>query len=422
MNRWIRLAAAVVAMAMISNLQYCWTLFVQPIMTATGWKLSQVQTGFSIFIAVVTWAMPLAGWLIDRMGPRVFISIAGVLCAAGWGSLGHATNLTEFYLTYAVAGLGVSFVYCSSIGAALKWFPDKRGLASGIIAGAYGSGAALFILVFSRMIRNNGYSSTFVTTGIVMGVVIFIAGQFLTYPPVGFAGTLKIPVKANVRKQGTEDFNSLEMLRKPHFYLMYAMMLMVGIGGLMTSAQIAPVAKSFRIGGTALAVTLTLSPIGNGVGRFFWGWVSDYMGRERTMLTAFVLQALFLVSVVTLGARGDFWFVASMTMVFATWGEVYVLFAAAQADMFGAKNAASNYSLLYNTKGIAALLGGGIAAVVFERTGSWGYVYYPAAALASVAAVGAIVLKRIPSPKKTPVAETAEGVAAQGFRASHAGD
>ncbi len=422
MNRWVRLTAAVVAMAMISNLQYCWTLFVQPIMSATHWKLSQVQTGFSIFIAVVTWAMPLAGWLIDRLGPRVFMSVAGVLCAVGWGSLGRATTLTEFYLIYAVAGLGVSFVYCCSIAAALKWFPDKRGLASGIIAGAYGSGAALFILVFSHMIKSSGYSATFLATGIGMGAIIFIAGQFLAYPPPDFAKTLTIPVKARVRKQGTEDFNSLEMLRKPHFYLMYAMMLMVGIGGLMTSAQIAPVAKNFKIGATALAVTLTLSPIGNGAGRLFWGWISDYMGRERTMLTAFVLQSLFLVSVVTLGRRGDFWFVASMTMVFATWGEVYVLFAAAQADMFGAKNAASNYSLLYSTKGLAAVLAGGVAAQVFENTGSWSYVYYPAAGVALIAALGAIALWKIPSPKKDTVLESAAGASAQGFKTSPAGD
>lgn len=422
MNRWARLTAAVVAMAMISNLQYCWTLFVEPIRTATHWKLSQVQLGFSIFIAVVTWAMPLAGWLIDRLGPRLFTSIAGVLCAVGWGSLGRATNLTEFYLIYSVAGLGVSFVYCSSIAAALKWFPDKRGLASGIIAGAYGSGAALFILVFRDLIARNGYNATFLSTGLVMGLVILIAGQFLAYPPVDFAKTLTIPVKARVRKQGSEDFNSFEMLRKPHFYLMYAMMLMVGIGGLMTSAQIAPVAKTFKIGSTALALTLTLSPIGNGAGRFFWGWVSDYMGRERTMLVAFLLQAFFLVSVVTLGRQGDFWFVASMALVFATWGEVYVLFAATQADMFGAKNAASNYSLLYSTKGLAALLGGGIAAGVFEKTGSWSYVYYPAAALALIAALGAVALRRIPSPKKEPALASAAGAAVQGFKTSPAGD
>ena len=208
MNRWIRLIATVVAMATISNLQYCWTLFVKPITSATHWRMSDVQYGFSIFIAVVTWGMPLAGWLIDRLGPRLFISIAGVLCAIGWGSLGHATSLTEFYLFYSVAGLGVSFVYCSSIGAALKWFPDKRGLASGIIAGAYGSGAALSILIFKNLIKTSGYSATFFSTAIVMGAVILIAGQFMAYPPADFAKTLTIPVKARVRKQGSEDFNS----------------------------------------------------------------------------------------------------------------------------------------------------------------------------------------------------------------------
>lgn len=153
MSRWMRLGAAVTAMIMIGNLQYAWTLFVQPMMSATGWKLSQVQWGFTFFIAVMTWSMPLSGWLIDRIGPRVFMSLAGVLCAVGWGSLGHARSLTEFYALYSVAGLGNAFVYCCSIAVALKWFPDKRGLASGIIAGGYGSGAALFIPIFSYLIH-----------------------------------------------------------------------------------------------------------------------------------------------------------------------------------------------------------------------------------------------------------------------------
>lgn len=422
MNRWLRLAAAVVAMAMISNLQYCWTLFVQPIMTATGWKLSQVQWGFTIFIAVMTWAMPLSGWLIDRLGPRVFMSLGGILCAIGWGSLGHASNLIEFYGIYAVAGLGNSFVYCCSIAVALKWFPDKRGLASGLIAGGYGSGAALFVLIFSNLIKTSGYSTTFVYTGIGLGAIIFISGQFLAYPPVGFAKTLTIPVKANVRKHGGEEFNSFEMLRKPHFYMLYAMMLMVGIGGLMASAQVAPVAKNFKIGATAVAVALSLNPIGNGVGRVFWGWVSDHMGRERTMFTAFLLQSLFLVSVVTLGRRGDVWFVGSMAMVFFTWGEVYVLFPAVLADMFGARNAASNYSLLYSTKGVASILGGGLAALLFESSGSWNYVFYGSAVLAFISALGAIALRKIPSPKKDAALENAAGAPVRGFKTSHAGD
>jgi MFS transporter, OFA family, oxalate/formate antiporter len=399
-GRWIHLIAAITAMIMIGNLQYSWTLFVQPIMSATGWKLSQVQWGFTFFIAVMTWAMPLSGWLIDRIGPRVFMSIAGLLCAAGWGCLGYARNLPEFYALYSLAGLGNSFVYCCSIAVALKWFPDKRGLASGLIAGGYGSGAALFIPIFAYLIRVTDYRSTFIYTGIGLGAMIFIAGQFLNHPPAGFASTLQTAAKARVRKHGGEDFTSWQMLRSPQFYVLYAMMLMVGIGGLMASAQVAPVARNFKIGATAIAIALSLNPIGNGVGRVLWGWVSDHMGRERTMFVAFSLQSLFLVGVVTLGRRGDVWFVALMALVFVTWGEVYVLFAAVLADMFGPRNAASNYSILYSTKGLASILAGGLAAELFESTGSWNYVFYGSAALALLSGLAAIGLRRMPSPRK----------------------
>src|SRR5438309_6002561 len=111
-SRWMRLAAAVTAMIMIGNLQYAWTMCVQPMMAGTGWKLSEVQWGFTIFIATMTWTMPLAGWLIDKLGPRTFMSLAAVLCGAGWATLGMAHSLPEFYAIYAIAGLGNGFVYC----------------------------------------------------------------------------------------------------------------------------------------------------------------------------------------------------------------------------------------------------------------------------------------------------------------------
>ncbi|HZL57568.1 MAG TPA: MFS transporter, partial [Bryobacteraceae bacterium] len=260
-SRWARLIAAVTAMVMIGNLQYSWTVFVHPVMADKGWKLSQVQWGFTFFIAVMTWAMPLSGWLIDRLGPRVFVSVGGVLCAAGWTGLGHARTLTEFYALFSLAGLGNSFVYCCSIAVALKWFPDKRGLASGLIAGGYGSGAALFIPIFSYLIRATDYRATFLYTGIGLGIMIIAAGQFLSYPPAGLA-LPAAPAQVRVRTHGGDEFNSWQMLRKPQFYVLYVMMLMVGIGGLMASAQVAPVARNFRIGATAIAIALSLNPIG----------------------------------------------------------------------------------------------------------------------------------------------------------------
>ena len=148
-NRWIQLAGSLLAMLMIANLQYAWTLFVEPIRGATGWKLSDIQWAFTLFILCETWAMPLEGWLIDRIGPRVFITAAGVLCGIGWTAMATAATLHQLYGYYAVAGLGAAFVYSGSIAAALKWFPDKRGLAAGIIAGGFGSGSAIFIPIIA---------------------------------------------------------------------------------------------------------------------------------------------------------------------------------------------------------------------------------------------------------------------------------
>jgi OFA family oxalate/formate antiporter-like MFS transporter len=385
-------------MVMIGNLQYAWTLFVQPMMAGHHWKLSEVQWGFTVFIAIMTWSMPLSGWLIDRLGPRTFMTIAGVLCGAGWASLGFTHSLPEFYAVYALAGLGNAFVYCCSTALGLKWFPDKRGVASGLIAAGYGSGAALFNPIFGHFIHTTDYRTTFLYSGVILGAVVIVAGQLLKYPPMGF---LPVPptVKSNLRRQ-TEQFNSVEMLRTPQFYVLFGMMLMVGIGGLMATAQVAPVARNFKIGSTALAIALSLNPLGNGLSRFFWGRVSDSLGRERTMALAFSLQAVFLASVTTLGRQGDVWFVVTMMLVFLTWGELYVLFPVVLADMFGARHAASNYSFLYVTKGLASILAGGLAAQLFEKTGSWNYAFYASAGLALCSALAALGLRKMPLPAK----------------------
>jgi OFA family oxalate/formate antiporter-like MFS transporter len=304
-----------------------------------------------------------------------------------------------------VAGLGNCFVYCCCTALGLKWFPDKRGIASGLIAAGYGAGAAFFNPIFAYLIRAVDYRSTFVYTGLALGVVILAAGQFLKYPPMGFIAAPPPSAQPKIRRQ-SEQFNSIEMLRTPQFYVLYVMMLMIGIGGLMATAQVAPVARNFAVSSTALAIALSLNPLGNGTSRIFWGWVSDSLGRERTMAIAFFLQAIFLASVVTLGRVNDFWFVVTMALVFLTWGELYVLFPAVLADFFGAQHAASNYSFLYSTKGVASIVAGGLAAQLFEATGTWNYAFYGAAGLALCSAAGAIGLRRMPLPKKRIVAES----------------
>jgi OFA family oxalate/formate antiporter-like MFS transporter len=395
-NRWIRLSAAVVAMMMIANLQYAWTLFVEPIRTATHWKLSDVQWAFTLFVALETWAMPCSGWLIDRLGPRVFLSFAGILCGVGWAMIGHASTLSQLYLFYALAGLGAALVYCGSTGIGLKWFPDKRGLAAGLIAAGFGSGAALFVGPIAHLLRTQDYKAAFLYTGIAQGVMIVIAAQFLANPARTVAAG---PARAKVRVHA-EDFNSLQMLATPHFYVMFAMALMMGIGGLMVTAQVGPMSKTLHFA-SVLTISVLVNPLANGAGRIFWGSVSDLIGREHTMTVAFLLQALILLSVVTLGKQSPLLFVVTIALVFFTWGEVYSLFPSACADYFGARNASSNYSFLYSAKGAASIMGGGLAARLFEKTGSWDYGFYACAVLALISSLLAIVLHRMPLPRKS---------------------
>ena len=409
MNRWVRLSAAVVAMIMIANLQYAWTLFVRPIMGANGWKLSDVQLAFTLFIALQTWSMPLSGWLIDRLGPRIFISFAGLLCGIGWGALGSAHTLTQLYALYSLAGFGAAMVYCGSVSVGLKWFPDRRGLAAGIIAAGFGSGAALFIPIIAHIIRVQSYSAAFLYTGVFQGLLIVCAAQFLGNPHPGTVAALRVgtAARAQTRRQ-TEDFNSFEMLRTPQFYVLYLMMLMMGIGGLMVTAQVAPVAGTLKVGMTMLTLALTLNPVANGASRISWGWVSDHLGRERTMTVAFVLQSISLVSVLTLGRRSPAWFIVCLVLVFFTWGEIYSLFPSASADFFGAGNASSNYGFLYSSKGVAAILGGWLAARMYEKTGTWNTVFYGSAVLAFLAALIAFQLRKMPLPMKVRQAAAIE--------------
>ena len=411
MNRWIRLVAAVVGMMMIANLQYAWTLFVKPIIAATHWKLSDVQWGFTFFIACETWLMPCSGWLIDRLGPRAFLTFAGVLCGTGWALIGHARTLTELYAFYSLAGFGAALVYCGSMGIALKWFPDKRGLAAGMIAGAFGSGAALFVPFIAQVLKTSDYRTAFLQTGIAFGLLIIVAAQFLQNPA---KIAVAAPASSRVRRHD-QDFTSWEMLQTPHFYLLFAMALMMGIGGLMVTAQVAPMADSFKIGAAALALSVSLNPVANGAGRLFWGWISDRAGRESTMFVAFFLQAVFLLGVVTLGRQSPVLFIATVMLVFFTWGELYSLFPSVCADFFGARNASSNYSFLYSAKGVASIVGGGAAAALYERTGSWDYGFYGCALLALITAFLALGLRRMPLPVKRQAAVPSTAPAVEGL-------
>jgi MFS transporter, OFA family, oxalate/formate antiporter len=403
-NRWVQLGAALIAMIMIANLQYSWTLFVEPMRTATGWKLSDIQWAFTLFILFQTWVQPAQGFLIDRLGPRLFTTIAGVLCGIGWTGLGVATTLPMLYALYVLAGIGAALIYGGCMGSALKWFTKQRGLAAGLIAAGFGGGTALFIPFIDSIIRTDGYKTAFIYTGVFQAVVILVVAQCLRHPapppqaakPAGGSTVL-----------GQHQFKTLEMLRTPQFFVLYATFVLMATGGLLVTANAGSIAKAWGIPASALAAATSMNALANGGSRIFWGWVSDRTGREYAMGVAFVLQAICLVLVLTLGRISGTLFTITLVLTFFTWGEVFSLFPSLVADYYGTANATSNYGVMYSAKGVASIIGGGVAALLFESFGTWTACFYGSAVLALLAAAFILGMKFKSAPARSPIPLTA---------------
>ena len=399
---WFQLTASLIAMVMIANLQYAWTLFVEPMRAAHMWQRTEVQAAFALFILLQTFVQPLDGWLMDRMGPRFLITIAGILCGVGWSLMGQADTLTELNAYYALAGVGAAFVYSGCVGSALKWYPARRGFAAGLIAAGFGGGSGIFNLIIQKyLIPVYGYETTFLVTGILQGSIITIVAQFLRHPDASFVAPKPVAGAAGKSRRNTDSFNTGQMLTQPHFYILYVMFVTVATGGLYLTANQASIARDWGMMGI-IATIATVGPLANGAARILWGLVSDRVGRENTMVVTFILQAVSLVGVAALGRNSPTMFAFALVCVFFTWGQIYSLFPSTLGDYFGSKNATSNYSFLYTAKGVAASLGAYIGTRLVERAGwSWESVFYSCAVLALVAAVIAMVLRTQPLPKKT---------------------
>ena len=382
-NRWLQLAAAVIAMMAIANLQYAWTLFTLPLSEALGARLSAIQLTFTLFILAETWLVPVEGYLIDRFGARAVVTIGGVLVAMGWVGSGYAQSLSALYFWYTLGGVGAGAVYGASISTALKWFPDRRGLAAGLAAGAYGFGTALTILPIQRMIDTSGYQSAFITWGFIQGAIVILMAQIFRKPAPGWKPAGWTPQMSNVA-QSTRSYTPIQMVKTTTFWTMYLMMTMVAFGGLMVTAQLRPIAAIYGMdktvvwfGVTALGLALILDRILNGITRPFWGWVSDHIGRYNTMAIAFTLEAIGIFALLQL-VDHPMAFVLLSGFVFFAWGEIYSLFPAAIGDVFGPKYATTNYGLQYTAKGAASIFAGWGAAMLVEWSGSWEPVFWVA--------------------------------------------
>ncbi|MBV8659412.1 MAG: MFS transporter [Burkholderiales bacterium] len=442
---WAQLLIGIVCMVMIANLQYGWTFFVPGIQHEFGWDRASIQMAFTLFVLFETWLVPIEGWFIDKYGPKVVVLAGGIACAIGWVLDSYASSLTLFYIAQVIAGIGAGAVYGTCIGNALKWFPNHRGLAAGLTAAGFGAGSALTVVPIQGMIKVSGFHTAFFNFGLGQGIVICLLAFVMATPksdqvpeavvskhlqsrrqfaPTEIIGTARAWVIAALMALGgalalwacgqqfyiplflagmifTVGTGIVWKQGQPVFSVMYLMFVLVGAGGLIVTANLAPISQDMKVGTLpvslawltlpALTFAATLDRTLNGLTRPFFGWISDRIGRENTMLIAFSLEAFGIFMLYKLG-HDPKWFVILSGTVFFAWGEIYSLFPATCTDTFGSKYATTNAGILYTAKGTAALLVP-YASSIQKASGSWDQVFMIAAAanlLAAVLAIGVL--------------------------------
>jgi len=398
-TRWTYLIFCIICMVMIANLQYGWTLFVNPINKAHGWTIASIQVAFAIFIALETWLTPVEGWIVDllgaKRGPKIMVAFGGIMVGIGWVLNAYAESLSMLYVAAVIGGIGGGAVYATSVGLAVKWFPDRRGFAVGLTAAGYGAGAALTVIPIEYVIHNYSYQTAFLWFGIVQGGAVFLLAWYLRGPEPGETASAPAPKVA----QSLRNYAPQQVLATPVFWLLYVMFVMVSASGLMATAQIAPIAKDFNVGGTIVffgATTLTaaliIDNLANGAARPLFGWISDQIGREFTMAIAFGLGAVAYWLLGSLGTA-PWAFVLFAALIFLTWGEIFSLFPSTCTDTFGPKFATVNLGLLYTAKGTSAFLVP-VANMIKTSTGSWHAVFAVTALMnIAVVALALFVLK-----------------------------
>ena len=367
-QRWLQLLLGLIVMMAISSPQYVWTLFTASFVKTTGSDLASVQYTFAILVILQTWAAPGQGWLIDRFGPKLLVALGAFLSGLGWVLASRVDSLVALYATYGLfCGIGTGFVYIGTVGLMVRWFPDTRGFAVGVVAAGYGFGALATTFPIDTMIKTAGYRETLMTFGLILGAI-----------GVAAALLLRVPRATEVRsvdelKTGTPP---KEMLRSPIFWLMFVMMTMMSTGGLMVVSNFKSFAKDFGLGDAlvfgvaAIPLALSIDRMANGLTRPFFGWVSDRIGRENTMAMAFTLEALAIFVLISF-RHEPVVFVLMSGVVFFGWGEIFSLFPSTLTDTFGERYATTNYGFLYMAQGIGSLLGGPMAATLKGALGSW---------------------------------------------------
>ena len=420
-TRGMQLTCMVLCTVMLGNMQYGWTLFVNPMRAANHWDTAAIQVAFTILIFLNTWLAPIEGWFVDRYGPRLVVMLGGLMAAASWVMNSRAETLSMLYAAAVTGGIGIGCVFGTCMGSALKWFPDRRGFAAGMIAAGYGLGSAVTVIPLAHMIQSSGYRQTFLVFGLIQGLSIFAMGGLLIKPVVPAVRS------SSKRIQQGADFTPAETVRTGVFWMIYLVYVLIGYGGMVMTAQLGPIARDYGVEKQMLTVlgyslpvltlAVSIDNFANGITRPICGFLSDRIGRENAMLLMFTSEAIAFTGMALWG-REPLAFLIFAALIFLCWGEIFSLFPAICGDTFGVKYATANNGMLYTAKGTCALAVP-LANLLVTATGSWTSVL-AATAISSLAAgllakfvvipMRAKLITAKPLPQPAVSADTAEAV------------
>ncbi len=391
-SRWLFLAAAVASMMLVGLYQYSWFLFVQPLQTELVASASVIQLTFVVSTWAMTLIQPIAGVLADRKGPRTMNVLGALLVGAGWIACSRVPTPETLYVAYGVGGMGSGIIYATSIGTANKWFPDRRGLATGLASFGYGFGATVFNPVISAIIDVSSFHAAFLQIGAIMLIVLLVTGLIISYPPLEQKPSSQ-GIKAAVTE--TRQYNIKDMLLTHQWWQIYLAFILTANLGLMVTPQFKPLGSSFNLDAAIIVLASSTWSFTNGVGRILGGIVSDRLGRERTMVLYFLAQAGLTLGLNVAGFN-PILFVTIVTLLGLVWGPIFTFFPSIIADYYGRKNSTANYGLTYTAKGWGASLGDFALAILVTVYGGYSMPLIVSAAfsLTSAALVAPIILKK----------------------------
>ena len=407
LNRWV-IAAAGVLMQVALGAVYAWSVFRAPLVKQFGWSISEVTLTFTISIFVLGLAAFLGGLWLNRKGPRVVAITGGILYGLGVFLASFSANkLWWLYLSYGlIGGIGLGLSYIVPVAVLVKWFPDRRGLITGVAVGGFGAGALITAPVATRLIQSVGVLNTFAYLGVAYLIVTVVASLFMRNPPEGWRPEGWTPTASQTSQRSRNDYTLGQALRTWQWYALWLLLFLNTFAGISIISQEAPIFQELvGVSAVVAASMVGIASIGNAFGRVFWAWVSDLISRRATFFVMFVIQVLL------------FWLLPSVTavtlmtivtfIVLMCYGGGFGTMPAFAADYFGSKNVGPIYGLMLTAWGCASAAGPLLIAYMRQATGSYSGALH---VIAGVMAISALVPMLVSRPQTgSPTSEVELG-------------